>query len=124
MFHSGFVSISPFFSIRKLKTDVSFHPKPQKRIVDSKHAQITKFSFANSKNQSPAKMVKMLATKAEFDECLKNNKKVVIDFTASWCGPCQMIGPKFVAMSESGEFGNVTFVKVNEKKNGRATVVL
>lgn len=34
-----------------------------------------------------------------------------VDFTASWCGPCQMIGPRFVAMSS--EFPECVFVKVD-----------
>ena len=61
-------------------------------------------------------MVKQLATKAEFDEVLKSNTKLVaVDFTASWCGPCQRIGPKFVAMA--AEYDDVVFIKVDVDEN-------
>ncbi|XP_003383163.1 PREDICTED: thioredoxin-like [Amphimedon queenslandica] len=62
-------------------------------------------------------MPKYLETQADFDEALKNagDKVVVIDFTASWCGPCQMIGPKFEAMSQ--EFTSLDFYKVDVDKN-------
>jgi|EP00945_MAST-04E_sp_MAST-4E-sp1_P001202 thioredoxin 1 len=58
-------------------------------------------------------MVKQVANEAEFQETLASagEKAVVVDFTATWCGPCQMIGPKFVAMAE--EFSNVIFIKVD-----------
>ena len=67
-------------------------------------------------------MVKQLATKAEFDDCLANagEKLVVVDFTATWCPPCQMIAPKFEAKAE--ELGDaVVMVKVDVDENGETS---
>ena len=55
-------------------------------------------------------MVQELKTKAEFDATIKENKKVAVDFTATWCGPCRMIGPKFEKLS--AEYSDILFVKV------------
>ena len=55
-------------------------------------------------------MPEEVKTKADFDQCLKDNQKVVVDFTASWCGPCKMIGPKFAAMES--EYPTLKFIKV------------
>ena len=66
-------------------------------------------------------MVKVLKTLAEYNEVVaaSTDKLLVIDFTATWCPPCQMIGPKFVAMAE--EFGDaVTMVKVDVDENAEA----
>ena len=62
-------------------------------------------------------MVKYLETKGDFDAALAEagGKLVVVDFTASWCGPCKMIAPKFEAMSQ--EFTNVVFYKVDVDAN-------
>jgi thioredoxin 1 len=42
-------------------------------------------------------MVAFLNTEAEFTKAVAGC--VIIDFTASWCPPCKMIGPVFVKIA-------------------------
>ena len=50
--------------------------------------------------------------KSADDLKLINNKPVVVDFYAPWCGPCKMLEPIFDELSERYE-GLVDFYKVN-----------
>uniref|UniRef100_A0A8C9IIY0 Thioredoxin domain-containing protein n=1 Tax=Piliocolobus tephrosceles TaxID=591936 RepID=A0A8C9IIY0_9PRIM len=64
--------------------------------------------------QTPAaKMVKQIESKAAFQEALNTagDKLVVVDFSATWCGPCKMIKPFFHSLSE--KYSNVVFLEVD-----------
>jgi len=53
-------------------------------------------------------------TKDNFDEIITNNDIVVLDFWATWCGPCQTFGPIFEETSE--KYPDLIFAKVNTEE--------
>ncbi|KAK0549814.1 hypothetical protein OC846_000281 [Tilletia horrida] len=59
--------------------------------------------------------VTALNTYEEFESYIKQNKVVLIDFWATWCGPCRMISPIFEKLSE--QHGNVKFAKIDVDAN-------
>ena len=64
-------------------------------------------------------MVKKI-TDNNFEE-VKNSKLAVVDFSATWCGPCQMLAPIFEELSE--EMSDVDFYSVDVDANPVLSVV-
>ena len=56
-------------------------------------------------------MATVTATKDNFEQLVTGPGTVLVDFWASWCGPCRMFAPVFEEASE--RYPDLTFAKVD-----------
>lgn len=60
--------------------------------------------------------VKVIDKNGFENEVLKSERAAVVDFWASWCGPCKMLAPLIEQLSEEYE-GKIDFYKLNIDEN-------
>ena len=60
---------------------------------------------------STSSKVKEIQSSSEWNSALASGKLVVVDFFATWCGPCKMVAPKVEALAS--KYPAVMFIKVD-----------
>ncbi|KAK6340703.1 hypothetical protein TWF696_009026 [Orbilia brochopaga] len=59
-----------------------------------------------------------ITSSREFEEIKKNNTVVVVDFFATWCGPCKAIAPMYSQIANKlSQDGKIVFTKVDTDRN-------
>lgn len=80
-------------------------------------SEATETSEAGSKPPKSSAALVMEVDKSGLESTIAENKVTLIDFTATWCGPCQALKP-WLKKTASEYEGKVKFVAVDVDKSG------
>jgi len=71
---------------------------------------------------APNKMVSSVTSMTEFKKFISEDKVTVVDFFATWCGPCKQIAPFVEKLSKEFDKNNFLKVDVDEVSDVAAEV--
>ncbi|MBQ9315114.1 MAG: thioredoxin [Clostridia bacterium] len=84
------------------------------RNINSSNNESSVFKLI-SNNQSNESAVQEVTSNTFENEVLRSDKKVLVDFYATWCGPCQVLSP--IVDEVAMERNDVKFVRIDVDKN-------
>ncbi|KAI9338912.1 hypothetical protein DFJ73DRAFT_798110 [Zopfochytrium polystomum] len=85
--------------------------------LDPANAQLQKAKAENDALYKTYKRVREVHADEEFDKAVKAGGVVVVDFFATWCGPCKMVAPYYADLSV--KHPAATFLKVDVDRFSR-----
>ncbi len=62
-------------------------------------------------------MIKQLINKDDFEKAISSNDKVIIDFFATWCGPCKMLAPMLEQTANKNQAWTILEVDIDKFKD-------
>lgn len=80
------------------------------------HTHRSRRNFTLKTQETVPKMVKEVMNAADFRSSLNVPNLVVVDYYATWCGPCKAIAPFVEQLSR--RYPEVVFLKVGEHNCG------
>lgn len=76
--------------------------------------------MGNIENEGGIKMIHHIENGQLVSEVIQNEKLVIVDFFATWCGPCQMLTPILADIDK--EYEDVEIYKIDVDENQDATM--
>lgn len=70
----------------------------------------------NNLNKSQIPQKKQIKMNSNFDQLIQSEKPILVDFFATWCGPCKILSPILKEVKEQlGE--QISIIKIDVDKN-------